>query len=128
MILEGLVDKVILNSLRKITKPIWDSSLAEVIAYRDAILAAQQHTCAYCQRPIFRNELGFRELDHILPKSQRPSDGLDINKARSNDKKLRRHTQGYHDFRYVPENLVIACKRCNSFKGSYDALTDRQQT
>lgn len=105
----------------------WDTSLAEVIAYRSELLEAQGWECAYCRRTIYRDELGIRELDHVLPKSQSPSDAkkFDAAKASSNQRKDRRHTRGFRSFTYAPENLVITCKRCNSHKGSYDGLADR---
>jgi hypothetical protein len=64
-------------------------------------------------------------LDHILPKSQNPKKGIDAITASSNLRGHRRHTTGYPAFRYEPHNLVITCKRCNAFKGSYDCLADR---
>ncbi|WP_333997305.1 HNH endonuclease [Burkholderia cepacia] len=127
MLIIKLIDEHVVEQFRKLCITEWDSSRAEVIAYREKLLVAQNWKCAYCRRPIYRDELGFRELDHVLPKSQSPSkaEDFDLNKARSNNRKDRRHTLGFADFMYIPENLVIACKRCNSHKGSYDGLADR---
>jgi 5-methylcytosine-specific restriction endonuclease McrA len=127
MILAGRINANIMQAVGQITETEWKSGLAEVVAYRDAVLIAQGRLCAYCQRPVHRNEVGFRELDHILPKAQNPRKKLNQLRASSNDKKYRRHTAGYSHFMYNAENLVIACKRCNGFKGSYDALADRSQ-
>ncbi|CAG9217805.1 HNHc domain-containing protein [Paraburkholderia tropica] len=127
MILAGRINANIMQAIGQIAETEWNSGLAEVIAYRDAVLVAQRRLCAYCKRRVYRNEVGFRELDHILPKAQNPRKKLNGVRASSNDKKYRRHTTGYPQFMYNPENLVIACKRCNGFKGSYDALADRSQ-
>ncbi|MFL9862401.1 hypothetical protein PQR72_42925 [Paraburkholderia madseniana] len=127
MLITKLIDEGVVERLRKLGIADWDSSKAEVTAYREKLLDAQSWQCAYCRRPIHRDELGFRELDHVLPKSQSPAKAknFDLNKARSNLRKDRRHTQGFAEFTYIPENLVIACKRCNSHKGAYDGLADR---
>ncbi|OAJ62753.1 hypothetical protein A6V36_20490 [Paraburkholderia ginsengiterrae] len=115
------------ENVRKLGSTKWNPAHADVIAYRVQLLEAQEYTCAYCRRPIYRDELGFREIDHVLPKSQAPSEPKDFDavKASSNLVSNRRHTRGYKEFTYVPENLVIACKRCNSHKGSYDGLANR---
>ncbi|WP_426390321.1 HNH endonuclease [Variovorax sp. R-27] len=126
--LPGSIPTKISDALRAVVADEWSSARVEVIAYRDAALDAQNWQCAYCLREILRNELGHRELDHVLPKSQKPKDGFDAARSISNNFEDRRHTAGYGLFRYEPKNLVIACKRCNSFKGSHDCLADRSMT
>jgi 5-methylcytosine-specific restriction endonuclease McrA len=120
-----LIEQTIVDNVRALTHSEWKSSCAEVVAYRTALLKAQRWHCAYCERRIFRDEVGYRELDHILPKSQRPTKKLDPAKAADNANATRRTTRGYPHFRYVPENLAISCKRCNGYKGSYDSLANR---
>jgi 5-methylcytosine-specific restriction endonuclease McrA len=119
------IEQAIVDNLRALTHTEWKSSCAEAVSYRIALLKAQKWRCAYCERRIFRDEVGYRELDHVLPKSQRPKKNLDQIKATNNARAARRTTRGYPDFRYLPENLVVSCKRCNSYKGSYDGLANR---
>lgn len=128
MILLKSIKPNIVAKVKALTHPDWKSSCDEIVAYRDALLTAQKRRCAYCGRNITRNEVGHREVDHILPKSQRPKKKFDHVKAASNDRKTRRTTRGYPAFQYVPENLVVTCKRCNSYKGSYDGLANRAVT
>ncbi|MFM0389310.1 hypothetical protein [Paraburkholderia dipogonis] len=64
-------------------------------------------------------------MDHILPKSQSPSKGFDADVASNGTFDVRRHTTGYPAFTFEPENLAIACKRCNSHKGTFDPLMNR---
>jgi 5-methylcytosine-specific restriction endonuclease McrA len=123
-LLKSIAPNIVAN-VKALTHSDWKSSCDEVIAYRGALLKAQKQCCAYCGRRIVRDEVGHREVDHILPKSQRPTKKFDHAKASSNNRKTRRTTRGYPTFQYVPENLVVACKRCNSYKGSYDGLANR---
>jgi hypothetical protein len=125
MKLKGRIDPAVLNAVRAVNAATWNSSIPELITYRKVLMAAQDRRCVYCKRTVLRPELGHRELDHILPKSQTPSTGFDGVKAASNAKEDRRHTRGYLAFQYEPENLAVSCKRCNSFKGSFDSLVDR---
>lgn len=125
MIVLSSIEPSIIANVKALTHPDWKSSCDEIVAYRGALLNAQKHRCAYCDRRIVRNEVGHREVDHILPKSQRPKKKFDHIKAANNQLKTRRTTRGYPAFQYTPENLVVACKRCNSYKGSYDGLANR---
>lgn len=125
MSLDGKISKSIVTDVEKIKSKKWNSELKAIIKYRTALLAAQNYRCAYCNHKIERDIVGYRELDHILPKSQCPSEGFDDATASSTNEKDRRHTRGYHDFRYTPKNLVVTCKRCNSYKGTYDPLANR---
>lgn len=125
MSLAGKIPESILTEVENLKSEKWNSELKAIIKYRTALLAAQNYRCAYCTHKIERDIVGYRELDHILPKSQCPSDKFDDTIASSSIQKDRRHTRGYHQFRYAPMNLVVSCKRCNSFKGSYDPLANR---
>lgn len=87
-----------------------------------ALFAAQRSRCAYCRRRI-RDELGRVEIDHVLPKKATKN----VRHADSNDDRKRRSTRGYPGFTFVGQNLVLACKRCNNRKGSYDSRADRSQ-
>ncbi|PKO68173.1 MAG: hypothetical protein CVU22_09595 [Betaproteobacteria bacterium HGW-Betaproteobacteria-16] len=118
------IDSAISDAFSAAKRPEWKTNLKAVIAYRKALLVAQEHRCAYCARTI-RDEVGHRELEHILPQSQCPAQDFDGGTAASNDWIHRRHTRGYGDFRYEPLNLALSCKRCNSYKGSFDPLLNR---
>lgn len=125
--LEGLIDDSIMDGVRKHQGQPWKTTYVAVKKYRVALLKAQENTCAYCRRPIYRDEVGFRELDHILPKSQSPADAADFARAptRSNLQSDRRNTVGYPEYCYEPKNLVISCKLCNAHKGTFDGLANR---
>lgn len=102
-----------------------DWTAAAVSAAKDALveylIEVQGSRCAYCKRRI-KNEIGLRELDHILPKGAL---GTSVLRAVSNSQKDRRVTTGYSAFRFEPKNLILTCKRCNHRKGSYDCRKDR---
>lgn len=84
------------------------------------LMIAQQSRCAYCRR-LIKDEIGHRELDHVLPKA---AAGKAVN-ATSNLAKYRRTTTGYSQYRFLPRNLVLTCKRCNHRKGNYDCRANR---
>ena len=87
---------------------------------RKELLKFQSSKCAYCRRDI-KDEPGHLEIDHILPKNS-------LGKAprwTSNAIIDRKCTGGYAAFRFGYLNLVLACKRCNNKKGTYDCRTDR---
>lgn len=100
----------------------WDT--AALKASKDALveflIEAQGTRCAYCKR-LIKDEIGHRELDHILPKNSvgKPK------RAFSNAIADRRVTRGYLQFRFEPRNLVLTCKRCNHRKGNYDCRANR---
>lgn len=102
-----------------------DWTSAEVSVAKDALveylIEVQGSRCAYCKRRI-KNEIGLRELDHILPKG---AFGKSVLRTVSNSRKDRRVTTGYPAFRFEPKNLILTCKRCNHRKGSYDCRKDR---
>lgn len=102
-----------------------DWTAASVSAAKDALveylIEIQGSRCAYCKR-LIKNEIGLRELDHILPKGAL---GTNVARAVSNFQKDRRVTTGYPAFRFEPKNLILTCKRCNHRKGSYDCRKDR---
>jgi 5-methylcytosine-specific restriction endonuclease McrA len=85
------------------------------------LIKIQGSRCAYCKR-LIKNEIGLRELDHILPQGAL---GKSVIRAASNAKDDRRVTTGYPAFRFEPANLILTCKRCNHRKGSYDCRKDR---
>ncbi|KNX78946.1 hypothetical protein DA83_19445 [Pseudomonas sp. 250J] len=91
---------------------------------RSRLLTLQGYRCAYCQVPIDRDEVGHRELDHILPKSA--SSECTQAKGKSNAFGDRQHTFGYGQFTFEPYNLILTCKACNAFKKSFDPMRDRQ--
>jgi len=122
--LAGRIRADILDAVRKKTGK-WSGSCKEIATLRAAMLNAQGRRCFYCRRRIASNEVGLREMDHILPKAQSPSDGFDAKVASDSNFKTRRHTSGYPKFTYEPENLAVSCKRCNSYKGTFDPLRDR---
>jgi hypothetical protein len=73
--------------------------------------------------PLEVDENGYRELDHILPKS--PSKSKDDDRSKSGIYEDRWITKGYSKFRYSYRNLAVACKQCNTFKGTFDPLLVR---
>lgn len=99
----------------------WAASIPAVSALRDELMAFQNRRCAYCQGPIETEANGYRELEHILPKS---SDG-DQDKAYSTAFADRGATAGYKRFKFEPLNLVLICKQCNSSKGTFDPFKPR---
>jgi 5-methylcytosine-specific restriction endonuclease McrA len=114
------------EAVRKIKRPDWTVKLKAIREYREALLAAQEYRCAYCRMSIALDEVGYRELDHVLPKSLNPVKDFDATAALANDYASRRgHTHGYERFMYEPLNLALACKHCNSTKLSFDGLKDR---
>jgi 5-methylcytosine-specific restriction endonuclease McrA len=123
-VLNGRIKEETLDAVRKLSEE-WDGSCKEIRLLRAELLKAQGRRCFYCRRNIAANEVGLREMDHILPKSQSPTRKFDKAVASSNKFEFRRHTRGYPKFTYEPKNLVVCCKRCNSFKGTFDPLRDR---
>lgn len=115
-------DEPLLAAVRLHQGKAWSTN-ADVISFRTRLLELQNYRCAYCQIAIDADELGHRELDHILPKlgTQNCKD----DNARSNDYAKRQYTYGYPQFTYEPLNLVVACKICNAYKRSFDPLRDR---
>lgn len=124
-----------LIEVQKIPKPIVDgfkAALARNASWtqsslqttKDALvlflMEAQGSRCAYCKR-LIKDEIGLRELDHILPKGASGK----VDRAVSNLRVNRRSTVGYHEYRFEPSNLILTCKRCNHRKGNYDCRTDR---
>ncbi|WP_334598656.1 HNH endonuclease [Pseudomonas alvandae] len=101
----------------------WDTEKPEIEELRDRLLVLQKYRCAYCQFPIIADMVGYRELDHILPK--------DGNSNHTEAKKIsdleadRYSTRGYPQFRFEPKNLALICKPCNSSKSTYDSLINR---
>ncbi|WP_286041719.1 HNH endonuclease domain-containing protein [Stenotrophomonas sp. As-14] len=87
------------------------------------LLSKQKNRCSYCQMPLEVDENGYRELDHILPKS--PSKSKDNDRSKSGIYEDRWITKGYSKFRYSYRNLAVACKQCNTFKGTFDPLLVR---
>ncbi|MFK8399137.1 HNH endonuclease [Pseudomonas sp. BGr12] len=118
-------DQQLLDSVRAHRGKAWSSN-RDIKKLRVRLLTLQNYRCAYCQSHIELDELGHRELDHILPKS--PTKECTEQKGRSNSFNDRRHTFGYSQFTFEPYNLIIACKPCNSSKGSFDPLLDRTPT
>jgi hypothetical protein len=124
----GKTEKLICKSLRSNRGRPWSTGLAGITDYRDWLLREQKHRCAYCQVPITSIRAGHCEIDHILPKESSAYIALNRVQAKSDKFEHRRHTMGYPAFRYVPENLAVACKQCNSSKGSYDGRIGRVRT
>lgn len=101
----------------------WSTTADGIAELRDLLLELQSWRCVYCQAPIERHANGYRELDHILPKS--PSRSAALPKAHSENSADRKVTFGYGSFTFEPLNLVVACKECNNQKGTFDALKNR---
>lgn len=101
----------------------WSAAAAQSAkdALVEYLIEVQGSRCAYCKR-LIKNEIGLRELDHILPKGALGKSAI---RAVSNAQKDRRVTTGYPAFRFEPANLILTCKRCNHRKGSYDCRKDR---
>lgn len=102
----------------------WSSDNEAIRNYRKRLLKLQFWRCVYCQSPI-QNESGHRELDHILPKDRSPWNN--DKKRVSNLYEDRRHTFGYEKFTYEPKNLIVACKICNTNKGTFDPRRNRSR-
>lgn len=103
----------------------WSTSLAPIARLRDRLLNLQNLRCVYCQAPIEAEEIGYRELEHILPKGK--SSRCTQQSGTSNLPSKRRATLGYPEFMFEPLNLAISCKQCNNLKGMHDCLVDRSQ-
>lgn len=103
----------------------WNVKRVKVKELRKQLLIAQNYKCVYCRRPIVLDEVGHRDLDHILPKSQNPEKDFDAALATRNEYEYRRHTSGYGIYMYTARNLALSCKICNATKGSFDPLFDR---
>lgn len=122
--IDDLADKTLPVSIRALQGSDWSTAKAPIIAYRKELLVLQKYRCAYCKMPIFLDENGLRELDHIIPKDQ--SAVADPIKCLSEINLDRRHTNGYPSFTYEPLNLAVTCKQCNNFKGLFDSLLNRK--
>lgn len=120
------LDRSIQRSVRSNRGRAWSTTAPGVYALRMWLLEKQNFRCAYCQIPITSVRLGHCELDHVLPKA--PSSKLKRMLARSNAPEHRYHTFGYRRFKFVPQNLAVTCKQCNTFKGSFDPLSDRTKS
>lgn len=116
-------DKRTLHSKVRKCKGDWGTDKPEIVELRDRLLVLQCYRCAYCQYPITADMVGYRELDHILPKEGNAKHS-DLKKDSENEKD-RYATHGYPDFKFEPINIVLICKPCNSSKGTYDSLINR---
>ena len=103
----------------------WSTSLNPIVRLRDRLLTLQNFRCVYCQAPIEAEEIGYRELEHILPKGK--SSRCTEKSGTSNLPSKRRATLGYPEFMFEPLNLAVSCKQCNNLKGMHDCLADRSQ-
>lgn len=103
----------------------WSTSLDPIARLRDRLLTLQNLRCVYCQAPIEAEEIGYRELEHILPKGKSPR--CTQKSGTSNLTSKRRATLGYPEFMFEPLNLAVSCKQCNNLKGMHDCLVDRTQ-
>lgn len=112
-------------ALDKITSRKWNVKRVNIVKLRKQLLVAQGYKCVYCRRPIVLDEVGHRDIDHILPKSKNPEKDFDLPTSQKNEYDHRRHTGGYADFMYRAKNLALTCKMCNATKGSFDPLFDR---
>lgn len=101
----------------------WSTEKPEIQELRKRLLELQSYRCAYCQYRLISDMVGYRELDHILPKdgNANHSDAKKISEL----EKDRYSTHGYPQWRFEPKNIVLICKPCNSSKGTYDSLTNR---
>ena len=101
----------------------WSTKKQEIIEFRKRLLVLQKYRCAYCQFPIVSDMVGYRELEHILPKEGNVKHSA---AKKISDLEIDRYaTNGYPQFKFQPKNLVLTCKPCNSSKGTYDSLTNR---
>jgi 5-methylcytosine-specific restriction endonuclease McrA len=117
-------DKDLLKDVRACTGK-WSTALDPIIRLRERLKELQNCRCVYCQAPIEADEIGYRELEHILPKGK--SSRCTVKSGTSNDPKRRRATLGYAEFQFEPLNLAISCSQCNTLKGMYDGLAERSQ-
>lgn len=101
----------------------WSTSLDPIVRLRKRLLSLQNLRCVYCQAPIEAEEIGYRELEHILPKGK--SSRCTQKSGTSNLASKRRATLGYPEFMFEPINLAVSCKQCNNLKGMHDSLVDR---
>jgi 5-methylcytosine-specific restriction endonuclease McrA len=101
----------------------WSTEKPAIKKLRARLLILQKYRCAYCQYPIPSDLVGYRELDHILPKEG--NSNQPVAKKKSEQEDDRYATDGYPQFKFQPKNLAIICKPCNSSKGTYDSLTNR---
>lgn len=115
-------DRKIFTRIRQ-CKGNWSTAHAAVVSLRDRLLTLQNNRCAYCQAGIEADENGYREIEHILPKSN--SHACTAKSGTCNLYSSRRNTLGYAEFCFEPRNLVLTCKQCNTRKGSFDPLRDR---
>ncbi|OEZ98157.1 HNH endonuclease [Duganella sp. HH101] len=98
----------------------WSTKLDGITDLRSELLKIQHFRCAYCQTPIFADQNGLRELEHILPKHASPY--VDITTGFTSIFSDRYHTYGYEQFCFEPKNIIITCKQCNSSKTTFDPL------
>lgn len=117
--------KELFAALERISPARWNVKRVRIEELRKQLLIAQKFKCVYCRRPIALDEVGHRDIDHILPKSKHPEKDFDITVSKRNEYEHRRHTSGYSAFMYKPINLALSCKICNATKGSFDPLLDR---
>lgn len=117
-------DKDLIKDVRACTGK-WSTALDPIIKLRERLKELQNFRCVYCQAPIEADEIGYRELEHILPKGK--SARCTEKSGTSNDPKKRRATLGYAEFQFEPLNLAISCSQCNTLKGMYDGLLNRSQ-
>jgi hypothetical protein len=101
---KSLATKAAFEALPKASKKgtYWDSDNPAVIAIRSEIknfyLAQQNYECVYCKQRIVVTHNGAWDAEHIVPKSSHPQ------------------------FMFIPENLCISCKDCNTEKGDKNVL------
>lgn len=113
-------------ALGRIRSTKWNVTRVDIVKLRTQLLIAQRYKCVYCRRPIALDEVGHRDIDHILPKSKNPEKDFDLALSKRNEYEHRRQTtSGYCAFTYNPRNLALSCKICNATKGSFDPLLDR---
>ena len=119
-----VADDNLLNEVRACAGE-WSTALDPIVRLRARLKDLQNLRCVYCQAPIEAEELGYRELEHILPKGK--SSRCTLTSGTSNDPNKRRATLGYPEFKFEPLNLAVSCSQCNNLKGMYDGLADRTQ-
>src|SRR5690349_14502706 len=117
-------DAKVLANVRKISPTRdWTVRPAAMKKLRDELMKFQCRRCAYCQGPIEADANGYREIEHVLPKS---ADG-DQTRAYSANFSDRTETAGYNQFKFEPLNLILICKQCNSSKGTFDPFGPRDK-
>ncbi len=118
-------DGAILKSVREISPDReWAANIPAIQALRAQLMVFQRRLCAYCQGPIETEANGYREVEHVLPKSQNGAQS----KAYSTHFDDRTETAGYKRFKYEPLNLVLVCKQCNTSKSTFDPFGPRDTT